>query len=113
MTPILPDALRDKLRHLRLNRLASQWEDDLKEAARQGMSHATFLSHVVEVRIPTKADTHSDPYRTAVPIHIGQGSERSDAVCGVIEKCPTWVNVLPRISASSEPPRGDVVLGTA
>jgi len=48
MTPILPDALRDKLRHLRLNRLASQWEDDLKEAAHQGMSHATFLSHVVE-----------------------------------------------------------------
>lgn len=56
MTPTPPDALRDQLRHLRLNRLADHWEDDLKEAARQGMSHATFLSYVVGQEYRLKCD---------------------------------------------------------
>jgi DNA replication protein DnaC len=50
------DPLRDKLRHLRLNRLADCWEEDLKEAARQGMSHATFMTHVVEEEYRLKCD---------------------------------------------------------
>lgn len=50
------DPLREKLHHLRLNRLADRWEEDLKEAARQGMSHATFLTHVVEEEYRQKCD---------------------------------------------------------
>ena len=50
------DPLRDMLRHLRLNRLASCWEEDVKEAARQGMSHATFMTHVVEEEYRLKCD---------------------------------------------------------
>jgi DNA replication protein DnaC len=50
------DPLKEKLRHLRLNRLAARWEDDLKEAARQRMSHATLLTHVVEEEYRVKGD---------------------------------------------------------
>ena len=56
MTPNLPDPLRDKLRHLRLTRLATHWENDLKEAARQGMSHASFLTYVVEEEYRLKCE---------------------------------------------------------
>jgi DNA replication protein DnaC len=56
MTSTMNDPLRDKLRHLRLTRLAKCWEDDLKEAARQGMSHASFLTHVVEEEYRLKCD---------------------------------------------------------
>ena len=56
MSPTLPDSLRDKLRHLRLNRLADHWEDDLKEAASQHMSHATFLTYVVDEEYRLKSD---------------------------------------------------------
>jgi len=42
------DSLREKLRHLRLTRLAAEWEEDLKEAARQRLSHASLLTHVIE-----------------------------------------------------------------
>lgn len=56
MTTTTPDPLRDKLRHLRLTRLATHWEGDLKEAARQGMSHASFLTHVVEEEYRLKCD---------------------------------------------------------
>jgi DNA replication protein DnaC len=50
------DTLREQLRHLRLTRLASCWEEDLKEAARRNMSHATFLAHVVEQEYRQKHD---------------------------------------------------------
>ena len=50
------DTLKEKLRSLRLNRLAAHWEDDLKEAARQRMSHATLLTHVVEEEYRIKCD---------------------------------------------------------
>lgn len=50
------DALKEKLQHLHLNRLATQWEEDLKEAARQRMSHATLLTHVVEEEYRVKCD---------------------------------------------------------
>jgi DNA replication protein DnaC len=50
------DPLQEKLRCLRLNRLLTHWEDDLKEAARQRMSHATFLTHVVEEEYRLKCD---------------------------------------------------------
>ncbi len=50
------DPLKEKLRHLRLNRLAARWEDDLKEAARQRMSHAALLTHVVEEEYRVKCD---------------------------------------------------------
>jgi DNA replication protein DnaC len=50
------DPFKEKLRHLRLNRLAAQWEEDLKEAARQRMSHATLLTHVIEEEYRLKCD---------------------------------------------------------
>lgn len=50
------ESLKEKLRHLRLNRLAAHWEEDLKEAARQRMSHATFLTHVIEQEYRIKCD---------------------------------------------------------
>ena len=50
------EALNEKLRYLRLNRLAAHWEDDLKEAARQRMSHATFLTHLMEEEYRLKCD---------------------------------------------------------
>ena len=46
----------EKLRFLRLNRLATHWEEDLKEAARQRMSHATFLTHVIEEEYRVRCD---------------------------------------------------------
>ena len=36
------------------------------------------------LRIPMNSDTHSDPYRTVIPIQFGHFSERSDAVVGFI-----------------------------
>jgi DNA replication protein DnaC len=56
MTSTINDPLRDKLRHLRLNRLANHWENDLKEAARKGLSHASFLTHVVEEEYRLKCE---------------------------------------------------------
>jgi len=56
MIPTTHDPLRDKLRHLRLTRLATHWENDLKEAARQGMSHASFLTHVVQEEYRLKCE---------------------------------------------------------
>ena len=50
------ETLKEKLRYLRLNRLAAHWEDDLKEAARQRMSHATLLTHLVEEEYRIKCD---------------------------------------------------------
>ena len=50
------DSLLDQLHHLRLTRLAKCWEDDLKEAASRGMSHASFLTHVVEQEYRLKCD---------------------------------------------------------
>ena len=50
------ESLQEKLRYLHLNRLADHWEDDLKEAARQRMSHATLLTHVVEEEYRVKCD---------------------------------------------------------
>ncbi len=50
------ESLREKLRYLRLNRLATQWDDDLKSAAQQRLSHATFLTHVVEEEYRLKCD---------------------------------------------------------
>lgn len=50
------DPLQEKLRHLRLTRLAAHWEDDLKEAARQRLSHATFLTHLIEEEYRLKCD---------------------------------------------------------
>jgi len=50
------EPLKEKLRYLRLNRLAAHWEADLKEAARRRMSHATFLTHVIEEEYRIKCD---------------------------------------------------------
>ncbi|MFO1498477.1 MAG: ATP-binding protein [Verrucomicrobiota bacterium] len=50
------DSLKEKLLHLRLNRLAAHWEEDLKEAARQRMSHAALLTHVIEEEYRVKCD---------------------------------------------------------
>jgi DNA replication protein DnaC len=50
------DDLKNKLRALRLPRLAAHWDDDLKEAARQRMSHATLLTHLVEEEYRLKCD---------------------------------------------------------
>lgn len=50
------ESLQEKLSYLRLNRLAAHWEEDLKEAARRRMSHATLLTHVVEEEYRIKCD---------------------------------------------------------
>jgi DNA replication protein DnaC len=50
------ESLQEKLRHLRLNRLAAHWEEDLKEAASQRLSHAAFLTHVIEEEYRVKCD---------------------------------------------------------
>jgi DNA replication protein DnaC len=50
------DDLKEKLRALRLPRLAAHWEEDLKAAARQRMSHATFLTHLVQEEYRLKCD---------------------------------------------------------
>ncbi len=50
------DDLKDKLRALRLPRLAAHWDEDLKEAARQRISHATLLTHIVEEEYRLKCD---------------------------------------------------------
>ena len=50
------ESLKEKLRYLRLTRLAAHWEDDLKEAARQRLSHSAFLTHVVEEEYRVKCD---------------------------------------------------------
>jgi DNA replication protein DnaC len=50
------DDLKHKLRALHLPRLAEHWDDDLKEAARQRMSHATFLTHLIEEEYRLKGD---------------------------------------------------------
>ena len=50
------DDLKNKLRALRLPRLAAHWDDDLKEAARQRMSQATLLTHVIEQEYRVKCD---------------------------------------------------------
>ena len=50
------DDLKEKLRALRLLRLADHWDDDLQAAARQRMSHATLLTHVVEEEYRLKGD---------------------------------------------------------
>ena len=50
------DDLKNKLRALRLPRLADHWDDDLKEAARQRMSHATLLTHIVDQEYRLKCD---------------------------------------------------------
>ena len=50
------DDLKDKLRALRLPRLADHWEEDLLEAARQRMSHATLLTHIVQEEYRLKCD---------------------------------------------------------
>lgn len=52
----MTDSLKEKLRYLRLNRLATHWEEDLKEAARQRLSHASLLTHVVEEEYRLKCD---------------------------------------------------------
>lgn len=50
------DDLKNQLRALRLPRLAAHWDDDLKEAARQRMSHARLLTHIVEEEYRLKCD---------------------------------------------------------
>jgi DNA replication protein DnaC len=50
------EALQEKLHHLRLNRLAAHWEEDLKAAARQRLSHAALLTHVIEEEYRVKCD---------------------------------------------------------
>src|SRR5271157_3531080 len=50
------EPLQQKLRFLRLHRLAAHWEEDLKQAARQRLSHAAFLTHVIEEEYRVKCD---------------------------------------------------------
>lgn len=52
----MTEELKEKLRALRLPRLAAHWEQDLKEAARRRMSHATLLTHIVEEEYRLKCD---------------------------------------------------------
>jgi DNA replication protein DnaC len=50
------DDLKAMLRALRLPRLTAHWDEDLKEAARQRMSQATLLTHVIEQEYRVKCD---------------------------------------------------------
>lgn len=50
------ESLSEKLRFLRLNRLATHWEEDLQAAARQRLSHAALLTHVIEAEYRVKCD---------------------------------------------------------
>jgi DNA replication protein DnaC len=50
------DDLQHKLRALRLPRLAAHWDEDLKAAARQRLSHARLLTHIVEEEYRLKCD---------------------------------------------------------
>jgi len=52
----MTDDLKNKLRALRLPRLAAHWDDDLQEAARQRLSHARLLTHLVEEEYRLKCD---------------------------------------------------------
>lgn len=52
----MTDELHAKLHALRLPRLAEHWDQDLQEAARQRMSHAALLTHVVEEEYRLKGD---------------------------------------------------------
>lgn len=52
----MTEDLKNKLCALRLPRLAAHWDEDLKEAARQRMSHATLLTHIVEEEYRLKGD---------------------------------------------------------
>src|SRR5512135_752707 len=57
--------------------------------------------HLVRMRIPMKADTCSNPYRTpfrACRTVVG-AKRRSE---GVIKGCPTGVKVLPRFNCDSD-----------
>lgn len=50
------DDLQHKLRALRLPRLAAHWDEDLKAAGRQRLSHARLLTHIVEEEYRLKCD---------------------------------------------------------
>jgi DNA replication protein DnaC len=50
------DDLKNQLRALRLPRLAAHWDEDLKAAARQRLSHASLLTHVVQEEYRLKCD---------------------------------------------------------
>jgi DNA replication protein DnaC len=52
----MTDDLQNQLRALRLPRLAAHWDDDLREAARQRLSHARLLTHIVEEEYRLKCD---------------------------------------------------------
>jgi DNA replication protein DnaC len=52
----MTEDLQNQLRALRLPRLAAHWDDDLKEAARQRLSHARLLTHIVEEEYRLKCD---------------------------------------------------------
>lgn len=52
----MTDELQAKLRALRLPRLAKHWDQDLQEAARQRMSHAALLTHIVEEEYRLQGD---------------------------------------------------------
>jgi DNA replication protein DnaC len=50
------DDLKNKLRALRLPRLAAHWDEDLQAAARQRLSHARLLTHLVEEEYRLQCD---------------------------------------------------------
>lgn len=52
----MTDDLKEKLRALRLPRLAEHWDDELQAAARQRLSHAALLTHVVEAEYRLRGD---------------------------------------------------------
>jgi len=50
------ESFQEKLRYLRLNRLAAHWQEDLKTAARQRLSHAAWLTHLIEEEYRVRCD---------------------------------------------------------
>ena len=52
----MTDELRAKLLALRLPRLAEHWDQDLQAAARQRLSHAALLTHLVEEEYRLQGD---------------------------------------------------------
>ena len=67
-------------------------KDNVPESVRAQMVEASpelFEDALVKLlRIPINSDTCSNPYRTPIPMDIGQVSERSDALGLVIKRCP-------------------------
>ena len=76
-------------RNVRYSKVFEHTAEVIPELYKKLISLSDAVNPMLQLlRIPTKADTCSDPKRTPIPIDIGQLSERSDALGLVINKCP-------------------------